>query len=171
MGMEKNKLRKRPIAQSDLQDLAAEGQYSLMKLYEDAFKRYGLGVWQILLTHHNFQTQAEIRNVIERIGNAFRKNKIPILNTNDPVTKEELIPSGSHAFSDNDPLAALVAKHTHSDALIIFSDSGNLGTGGGDSKESAIKKAEEAGVIVLVKSIGDMRSIFREILKSRQLSC
>ena len=161
MGMEKNGLKERPESESELQDLAAEGQYSLMSVYEKEFKRYGIGVWQILLTHHNFQTQADKRNVIERIYNAFRKNKISILNTNDPVTKEELLPSGPHTFSDNDPLAALVAKFIHADALIIFSDSGNKGKGGGESKQRAIDLAKESGVEVVITSIEKMSNILR----------
>ena len=161
VGLEKNRTRERPKAQSDLQDLAAEGQHGLMGIYEEAFKPYGIGVWQILLTHHNFKDNPEIRNVIERINNAFRKGKVPILNTNDPVTKEELLPTGSHAFSDNDPLAALVAKCKHADALVIFSDSGTQGKGGGESKQRATDIAKESGVDVLVTSIKNMDSIFR----------
>ena len=162
VGLEKNHTRERPKAQSDLQDLAAEGQHGLMRIYEEAFRPYGIGVWQILLTHHNFKDNPEIRNVVERINNAFRKGKVPILNTNDPVTKEELLPTGAHAFSDNDPLAALVAKCKHADALVIFSDSGTQGKGGGGSKQKAIDTAEGAGVEVLVTSIENIDSIFRK---------
>jgi glutamate 5-kinase len=162
VGLEKNNTRERPKAQSDLQDLAAEGQHALMGIYEDAFRQYGIGVWQILLTHHNFQDNHEIREVVKRLNNSFGKGKVSILNTNDPVTKEELLPTGPHAFSDNDPLAALVAKCMHADALVIFSDSGTQGKGGGESKQRAIDLARESGVKVVVISIENINSIFEK---------
>lgn len=143
-GMEENNLITRPSDVNELQDLAAEGQPILMEKYRKAFKKYdnNLSVWQILLTHHNFRSEAERMNLIARIKSAFKKRKIPIINTNDPVTNEELVPKDGISFTDNDPLSALVAKTIEADLLVIVSNPGNLGTGGKNSKIKAIKIAK-----------------------------
>ncbi|MEM2974734.1 MAG: hypothetical protein QW112_03895, partial [Candidatus Micrarchaeia archaeon] len=58
-------------------------------------------------------------------------------------------------------LAALVAKCLHADVLVIFSDSGDQGKGGGVSKQRAIEIARDAGVKVMVVGIDRMDLIFR----------
>ena len=147
-GMEINNISDRPKDVSELQDLAAEGQPILMEKYRKAFEKYKIGVWQLLLTHHNFSTAMERTNLIVRIKSAFEKGKIPIVNTNDPVTKEELVPiNGEFSFTDNDPLAALVAKFIEADLLLVVSDPGSLGKGGEKSKKKAAKIANSANCI------------------------
>ena len=152
-GMEINKITEKPKDIDELQDLAAEGQILLMERYRKAFSKYNIGVWQILLTHHNFSTQKERTNVISRIERAWQRGKVPILNTNDPVTKEELLPvngKNQDTFSDNDPLAAIVTKNLGADCLVIVSDKGRLGSGGRNSKIRAIKIARKNGALVAI---------------------
>jgi glutamate 5-kinase len=158
-GMEVNNIFKRPKDVGELQDLAAEGQPILMEKYRRAFEKYKIGVWQLLLTHHNFSTNMERVNLIARIRSAFEKGKIPIINTNDPVTKEELVPvNGEFSFTDNDPLAGLVARFIEADLLLIVSNSGNLGSGGWKSKKKAIEIAKKSNCIVGIcefESVGE----------------
>jgi glutamate 5-kinase len=143
-GMEVNNIFERPKDVGELQDLAAEGQPILMEKYRRAFEKYKIGIWQLLLTHHNFSTRMERDNLIIRIRGAFEKGKIPIINTNDPVTKEELVPiNGEFSFTDNDPLAGLVARFIEADLLLIVSDPGKMGKGGEESKRRAIKIAKK----------------------------
>ena len=161
VGMEKNNLKNRPEDTDELQDLAAEGQHTLMTEYEKAFSRYNIGVWQILVTHHNFSTREERENITRRINRAFSKGKVPIINTNDPATKEELIPVTQYSFSDNDPLSAIVAKNVKADLLMIFSDKGNLGKGGVESKMKAINIATKGGAAVIISKIEEIIALIK----------
>jgi len=159
-GMEINNLQVRPVEVEELQLLSAEGQPLLMHKYKTAFSKYSLGVLQALATHHHFSTPQERENAINGLRLAFAKgNKIPIFNINDFFTKEELMPKfKDHTFTDNDPLAALVTKYLKADALVILSNAGNLGSGGGTSKKKAIDMATTSGAIVAICKFEDLHS-------------
>ena len=121
-GMEEEKLKTRPSDAFRMQLLSGRGQPLLIKYYKDLFNRYGLSVAQILLTHHNFQTPRERLN-IQRIINYYLAHKtVPIINTNDIITNEELMRKASIKFSDNDQLAALVAINLNVDLLLLITD-------------------------------------------------
>jgi len=132
-GMEIEGLQERPAETLALQLLSGMGQIKLMKYYKDYFKRKGLVVAQVLLTHHNFDTASE-RATVQRIMNAYlAQGAIPIVNENDLVNKEEL--EYRRAFTDNDILAALVAVNLKADMAIILTDVDGLFRG--DPKQDA----------------------------------
>jgi glutamate 5-kinase len=91
-----------------------------MKCYKDLFKRFGIRVAQVLLTHHNFSTQSEERTIREIMEAYLEQRTIPIVNENDMVNKEEV--EAQPIFSDNDILAALVAVRLRADRLLILTD-------------------------------------------------
>ena len=119
-GMEIEGLSERPKDTLRLQMLSGMGQIRLMKYYKDYFKAEGVRVAQILLTHHNFSTSGEeatIRTIIEAY---LQAGVIPVVNENDMVNKEEV--EVRPAFSDNDILAALVARRMRAELLLILTD-------------------------------------------------
>ena len=119
-GMEIRGLSQRPRDALELQLLSGLGQIKLMKSYKDLFKRYGIRVAQVLLTHHNFSTQNEERTIREIMEAYLAQGTIPIVNENDMVNKEEV--EAQPVFSDNDILAALVAVRLRAECLLILTD-------------------------------------------------
>ncbi|HII17438.1 TPA: glutamate 5-kinase [Candidatus Woesearchaeota archaeon] len=118
----------RPRDAFSLQLLSGKGQIRLMKYYKDNFREHGIQVAQILLTHHNFNNADEFEN-LKRVINAYIKEKtLPIINTNDVLTKEEFAAGTSSLFSDNDDLAALVAESLDVGLLLILTDVDGLCT-------------------------------------------
>ena len=123
-GMEIERLNGRPKETLKLQLLSGEGQAILMKRYGELFEKEKIRIAQVLLTHHNFDTQVE-KEVIVDILCAYLKQKIiPIINENDLINKEEL--EDNKLFPDNDILAALVAKEIKADLVIILTDVNGL---------------------------------------------
>lgn len=119
-GMEVENLIERPKDSFALQLLSGEGQILLMKNYKELFDEEKIKITQVLLTHHNFDTEEERKTIIEII-NAYLKNKIvPIINENDLINKEEL--EKNALFTDNDILSALVAKSIKADLGILLTD-------------------------------------------------
>lgn len=147
-GMEQKGLRQRPKDVKELQDLATDRQLYLFLAYAKALEKYKIGMrGPLLVTHHNFITDKERANLLERVERGFAEQKISVFNTNDAVTKEELVPKyAKHRFTDNDPLAAYVAVYCKANSLIFVSEEGNLGRGGGDSKTKAFRYAERHGI-------------------------
>jgi glutamate 5-kinase len=119
-GMELQGLSKRPGETLELQLLSGMGQIRLMKYYKDLFKRFGIRVAQVLLTHHNFSTQSEERTIREIMEAYLAQGTIPIVNENDMINKEEV--EAQPVFSDNDILAALVAVRLRAQRLLILTD-------------------------------------------------
>jgi glutamate 5-kinase len=119
-GMEIRGLSQRPRDILELQLLSGMGQIKLMKCYKDLFKRFGIRIAQILLTHHNFSTQNEERTIREIMEAYLAQGTIPIVNENDMVNKEEV--ETRPVFSDNDILAALVAVRLRAQRLLILTD-------------------------------------------------
>jgi len=121
-GMEIEKITVRPKDTFRIQLLSGKGQIRLSKIYKDSFKRHNIHVAQILLTHHNFATPAEKKNIKEVIYAYLEEGTIPIINTNDIITQEEIMEKSHIKFSDNDELAALVAVNLKIDLLLILTD-------------------------------------------------
>ena len=119
-GMEIRGLSQRPRDALELQLLSGMGQIKLMKSYKDLFKRYGIRVAQVLLTHHNFSTQNEEKTIRQIMEAYLAQGTIPIVNENDMVNKEEV--EAQPVFSDNDILAALVAVRLRAECLLILTD-------------------------------------------------
>ena len=108
------KLKQRPEDLPGKQACAAAGQPELMRLYATSFKKHGLAVAQLLLTHgdiDSFMRRDNARNTLDRL---LECGVIPIINENDSVAVEEL------RFGDNDRLSAEVAVLAQADHLIIL---------------------------------------------------
>ena len=127
-GMEIENLRVRPTNPLKLQLLSGKGQVRLMKLYKDYFKIHNIQVAQVLLTHHNFDSKDEVKNIKDVVRGYLKEGTIPIINTNDVVTKEELAGKSNNYFSDNDELAALVSEALDVDLLLMLTDVDGLCT-------------------------------------------
>ncbi len=134
-GMEIEQLKKRPKDILKLQLLSGIGQPRLMRTYELKFKRYGVKTAQILLTHHNFSTIKELKNLTDVIEGYFSEKVLPIVNANDILTKEELMNGSVIKFSDNDELAALMAKALKMDLLLILTNVDGLYLGYNDKSD------------------------------------
>lgn len=153
-GMHEQNLIERPENIAHLQLLSALGQTTLVEAYKAALRPYGLSAYQALPTHHNFSNGNERKNLQDAIElgftaveQGFAQKAIAVFNANDLLIKKELLPKGSKfRFTDNDPLAALVAIYCRADSLIIVSENGRFGRGGGSSKRASLLKAEKAGV-------------------------
>lgn len=105
-----------PPSMKQKQALAAIGQSSLMRTYEEAFGFYGLDAAQVLLTHADLSHRDRYLNVRNTILTLLDFGVIPIINENDTVSVEEL------RFGDNDNLAALLANLLEADICIILTD-------------------------------------------------
>ena len=162
------KLKQRPDDLPGKQACAAAGQPELMRLYTTSFKKHGLNVAQLLLTHGDIDSlmhRANARNTLDRL---IEHGVIPIINENDSVAVEEL------RFGDNDRLSAEVATLIQADHLLILTstdglmdnegrrvpriqniadalrfvrpDKGEESTGGMKTKLEAVRKASAAGI-------------------------
>ena len=119
-GMEEEGLKGPARDAFHMQILSGIGQPLLFKIYKDLFGRHGYSAAQILLTHHNFQTPRERLNIQRLINHYLTHKTVPIINTNDIITSEELMRKAAIKFSDNDQLAALVAANLNVDLLMLI---------------------------------------------------
>jgi glutamate 5-kinase len=115
-GVSALKLKTRPKSIPDKQAAAAVGQPLLMEAYENAFRKQGCIVAQILLTKDDFVNRARYLNAKNTFPVLFDQGVVPIINENDTVAVEEI------KLGDNDNLSALVANMIEADLLIILSD-------------------------------------------------
>ncbi len=102
------------------QALAAIGQLSLMKAYNNAFKRYGHLVSQILITRDDLDDRQRYLNIRNTFTALFELGVIPIINENDTVSVEEI------QFTDNDMLTAMIAPLVEAQAVIILTDTNGV---------------------------------------------
>jgi len=146
-GMEMLGLRNRPKELLDLQLLSGQGQVRLSKYYGEFFKDKYIFTSQVLLTHHNFDNPQEVQTLTQILNEYMSRGVIPIINENDLINKEEL--DKGVMFSDNDILAALVAKTVRVDMAVILTNVDGLyprdpgKSGEGVSREEVIPLVEE----------------------------
>jgi glutamate 5-kinase len=114
------KLKKRPEDLPGKQACAAAGQPELMRLYSSSFKKHGLNVAQLLLTHGDIDSLMHRENARNTLDRLLEHGVIPIINENDSVAVEEL------RFGDNDRLSAEVATLMNADHLIILTSTDGL---------------------------------------------
>lgn len=105
-----------PVSIASKQASAAVGQGLLVYAYTEEFRKHGLVSAQLLLTRSDFLKKEQISNANATLTELLKRNVIPIINENDPVSIEEL------TFGDNDMLSALVSGLVHADYLIILTD-------------------------------------------------
>ncbi|MBI4210363.1 MAG: glutamate 5-kinase [Candidatus Diapherotrites archaeon] len=101
------------------QAMAAIGQSRLMHEYENAFRKHGQVIAQVLPIHQNFLDRKLFMPLKETVEKLIQLGAIPIINENDAVSVEEIT---GKAFSDNDALAALVATGFSADLLVMLTD-------------------------------------------------
>ena len=134
------KLKEKPVSIPEKQAVAAIGQPLLMEAYENAFRKYGSVIGQILLTKDDFTERKRYLNAKNTFDVLLRKRVIPIINENDTVAVDEI------KVGDNDNISAMVAHLVGADLLIILSDIKGL------CKEDPNKNAD-AELIRLVEKI------------------
>lgn len=108
-------LSKRPTDLPHLQAAAATGQASLIRAYDEEFKRHGYHAAQMLLTANDFRNRDRYLNVRNTLNTLFEYGVIPIINENDTVSVHEI------KFGDNDQLAAMVSNLLERPLLVILS--------------------------------------------------
>ena len=113
-------LTSRPRSIPEKQAAAAVGQSALMWHYEQAFKRHGIKVGQVLLTGQDISDRGRYLNARNTL---LDFSVLPIVNENDTVAVEEI------KVGDNDNLAALVADLIDADLLVLLTDVDGLYTG------------------------------------------
>src|SRR5215510_9785707 len=106
--------RRRSIPET--QAAAAVGQSSLMWHYEQAFKRHGIKVGQVLLTAQDISDRGRYLNARNTLLALLDFGVLPVVNENDTVAVDEI------KVGDNDNLAALVAHLIDADLLVLLTD-------------------------------------------------
>ena len=122
MGTGKLMLTEKPSDMPTKQAAAAVGQCELMYTYGRMFSLYNHIVAQILLTGDDIEEPSRLINFQNTINTLLALGALPVINENDTIVTSEI------AVGDNDTLAAIVAKHTGADLLIILSDIDGLYT-------------------------------------------
>jgi len=111
-GIKKMGLSQRPQSISQQQAVAAIGQSTLMLAYEEAFKRYGRKVAQVLVTRDDLTNRMRYLNTRNTLFTLLNWKVIPIINENDTVVVDEI------KFGDNDNLSAMMANLSGANIVI-----------------------------------------------------
>jgi glutamate 5-kinase len=122
-GMARLGLKARPRSIPEKQAAAAVGQSALMWEYEQAFKKHGIAVGQVLLTGQDISDRSRYLNARNTLLALLEFGVLPIVNENDTVAVDEI------KVGDNDNLAALVAHLIDADLLVLLTDVDGLYTG------------------------------------------
>lgn len=104
------------------QAAAAVGQVNLAHAYQEALKKHGIKVAQILLTLDDSENPLRSLNAKNTLETLLNLNVIPVINENDAIATDEI------CYGDNDRLAARVAQMIHADTLVLLSDIDGLYT-------------------------------------------
>lgn len=140
------------------QALAAVGQISLMKFYEQGFKQLGVTAAQVLLTEDDFNSRARYLSLRDTLNRLLELGCIPIINQNDTVSTNELRGYKEKGvkvcFSDNDKLAALVTSGMDADLLCIMSDVDGLYNADPRKEKNAKRLEVVKGVTPEIEALG-----------------
>ena len=121
----------RPRSIPEKQAAAAVGQSALMWEYEQAFKKHGIAVGQVLLTGQDIADRSRYLNARNTLLALLEFGVLPVINENDTVAVDEI------KVGDNDNLAALVAHLIDADLLVLLTDVDGLYTGNPQQDPSA----------------------------------
>ncbi|MBI9076382.1 MAG: glutamate 5-kinase [Desulfatibacillum sp.] len=178
-GVSKMGLAKRPTEIPEKQAAAAVGQASLINEYEIAFEKQAVKVAQVLLTRDDLAARRRYLNARNALQTLLSWKVLPIINENDTVVVAELKFGDNDNLSamiaqllDADVLINLTDidglytgdPRTCTDAKIVpyvekitpaleqsaSCHTGKHGTGGMASKVTAAKKANAAGIPMIV---------------------
>lgn len=115
-GMGVMKMKAKPDRLEEKQAIASVGQCELMFIYDKFFSEYSRHIGQLLLTKRVIKVDSLRENAVNTLNALLSHNVIPIINENDSVATEEF------SYGDNDTLAAITARLTNADLLILISD-------------------------------------------------
>lgn len=115
-GMEALNIDKKPQHISDKQALAAIGQATLMRLYDNLFGLYHIKIAQILMNHDDFDNRKRLLNFSNTLQALSRYDILPIINENDTLAVDEI------KVGDNDTMASLLVPSVNADLVILVSD-------------------------------------------------
>ncbi|KAK4523199.1 hypothetical protein GAYE_PCTG44G1091 [Galdieria yellowstonensis] len=116
LGCKRLGLKKKPESLAGRQAMAAIGQSSLMRTYEELFGYANQHVAQILLARGDVAKSHQYFNARNTLFELLRLGVIPIVNENDTIATEEL------RFGDNDRLSAMVAGLLDAKWLFLLTD-------------------------------------------------
>ncbi|MBU0479871.1 MAG: glutamate 5-kinase [Proteobacteria bacterium] len=152
-GRRKLGLTRKNISIKEKQAVAAAGQSSLMRGYEDIFDRYSQKVAQVLLTRDDLSSRNRYLNVRNTILTLLEWGLIPIINENDTVSVEEL------RFGDNDTLGGMISNLIEAELFICLTDVAGLYTANPASDSLAEKVCTVAKVTRAVEEMaGNVKS-------------
>jgi len=178
------------------QAAAAIGQSRLMRIYSNAFGKYGVYVGQVLLTLSDLTDRKRFLNIKNTLSTLLEWGVIPIINENDTVSVEEI------KFGDNDQLAAMTANIIEADIVINLTnieglydknparspkaklihlvenistdiecaataEASDVGTGGMQSKVAAAKQVTAFGIPYIIAP-GKEKGILRELFAGKE---
>ena len=108
----------------ELAVLAGLGTDVLAHEYQKAFRRYGvMDIAYTLFTSNNFDSN-ERAGICRRLNKTLDKGIVPVTNTNDFVTLEELLPIyNGDGFSDNDPFTYHLSSAINADEVYFVTTS------------------------------------------------
>jgi len=122
VGRRRLALARRQLKLEEKQAAAAVGQIELAHAYQEALRRHGVAVAQILLTIDDTEARRRYLNARSTINTLLAMGTVPVINENDTVATAEI------RFGDNDRLAARVAAMMTADQLVLLSDIDGLYT-------------------------------------------
>lgn len=115
-GMEAMHLKKKPRHLADKQALAAIGQASLMRIYDNLFSLYHMKSAQILMNHDDFDDRKRLLNFYNTMQSLIHYDVVPIINENDSLAVDEI------KVGDNDTMASLLVPIVNADLVVLVSD-------------------------------------------------
>ncbi len=133
-------IQERPRRLAQEQACAAIGQNRLLSLYQHYFKKHGITVSQILLTHDDLKSRKRFLNARNTLESVLEYGALPIINENDTTVVEEI------KFGDNDYLSSLVTNLVQADLLVILTDIDGF-------YDKDPKSCVDASLIPLIESI------------------
>ncbi len=113
------------------QALAAIGQGTLQRQYDDVFTGLNQKSAQVLLTLDNIASRSQYKNASSTFEELLKMRVIPVVNENDTVATTEL------RFGDNDSLSAQVAVMIGAEWLFLLTDVDALYTANPNSDPNA----------------------------------
>ena len=192
--MGKLKIEERPEETNIKQALAAVGQCELMYLYDKFFSEYNNTVAQVLLTKDDISILKRKENTQSTFNTLLEMGIIPIVNENDTVSTDEIEIGDNDNLSAmvaelvNADLLILLSDidglydkdpHTNNDAKVIpivddidsvFHLAGGAGTkrgtGGMITKLEAAKRANKAGINMIIANGNNVDGIY-DILEGK----
>ncbi len=106
----------RALRLEEKQAAAATGQIILAHAWQEALKRHGITVAQVLVTLDDTEERRRHLNARSTLNQLLTLGAMPLINENDTVATQEI------RYGDNDRLAARVAAMISAEVLILLSD-------------------------------------------------